>query len=260
MPARPHRQRLPARVPESARVPSRRVTAARALQPGTLRRGAGSEGAGRPRPPGPHPAPAYLAAVVIVQGRQAGRLGPGPRAHRGRRGVQADVHGGRGGGGGGSRGQCLGGRRVGASVRAGVRARGAGRGRRPGSAPPPPARPPARARYCSGRGRRGGPGAWARGKAAPAGPAAAGSPARLSAPAGPGGWRARPDGPFPSRLPPPRVRGGRKPSYTPPQKWDSPRPRYQGVAEPGRWQKRRNTFADGCCVTRSGPEPEAGRS
>lgn len=229
--ARPHRRHLPARVPESARVPSRRVTAARALQPGTLRRGAGSEGAGRPRPPGPHPAPAYLAAVVIVQGRQAGRLGPGPRAHRGRRGVQADVHGGRGGGGGGSRGQCLGGRRVGASVRAGVRARGAGRGRRPAERPAP-ARPPASAPYCSGRGRRGGPGAWALGGGRSRGPGSRRSPALLSAPAGPGGLRACPDGRLPSRLPPPRVRGGRKPYYTPPQKWDSPRPRYQGVAEP----------------------------
>lgn len=165
---------------------------------------------------GPHPAPAYLAAVVIVQGRQAGRLGPGPRAHRGRRGVQADVHGGRGGGGG-SRGQCLGGRRVGASVRTGVQARGAGRGRCPAERPAP-ACLPARARYCSGLGRRGGPGAGARGGGVPsAGQAAAGTPAGLSAPGGSGGLRASPDGPFPSRLPPPRVRGRRSLHDTPPR-------------------------------------------
>lgn len=96
--ARARRPRCCVRVPVCApRVPTSaatRLLLPPTLQPGTL---------------GP-PAylAAYLAAVVVVQVCQAGRLGPGPRTYRGRRGIQADVHGGRGGGGG-SRGQCLGG-------------------------------------------------------------------------------------------------------------------------------------------------------
>lgn len=148
----------PATAPMCPRECRRQMTPAGATARDALAPARGPKARAGPARLGPHPAPAYLAAVVIVQVRQAGGLGPGPRAHRGRRGVQADVHGGRGGGGG-SRGQCLGGRRVGVSVRAGLRALGAGRGRRPAERPAPtPPRPP---RYCSGLRRRRGPAARA---------------------------------------------------------------------------------------------------
>lgn len=107
--------------PQSGRVRSREVTPAPHSSPGRS---------------APAYLAAYLAAVVVVQVRQAGRLGPGPRTDRGRRGIQADVHGGRGGGG--SRGQCLGGQRWEPSA-----SRCASAGGGPGAAPGGELRPPA---------------------------------------------------------------------------------------------------------------------
>lgn len=170
--------------------------------------------------------------MVIVQVRQAGGLGPGPRAHRGRRGVQADVHGGRGGGG--SRGQCLGGRRVGVSVRAGLRARGAGWGRRPAERPAPAPAPPPRA-IVPASGAAEGPPAGARrwrGEVPSTGLAAARSPAWPIAPGGPGGLRACPGDTFPSRRSLPRVRGGRSRYDTPPRNGTLPALNIEGDNEP----------------------------
>lgn len=228
----------PPRAPRRARAPAPGDSCP-ALRPG--RGGPTSQGPRLARPP----TSTYLAAVVVVQVRQAGRLGPGPRAHRGRRGVQADVHGGRGGSGG-SRGQCLGGRRW-EPVRAGVRARGAGRGRRPAERPAP-----ARLRYCSGRGRRRGQGAGAS-RAGPCSP-----PGRLRAPRPsstaevPRGVCAGADGPFLSHLSPPRERR-EKPVWHPSPDGGHFLPSSLGRPSPqvARWREREegddcNSLGDGC--------------
>lgn len=135
--------------------------------------------------------------------RQAGRLGPGPRTYRGRRGIQADVHGGRGGGGGGSRGQCLGGQPWEPCASPCASAGGG-----PGAAPrgelrppvtPSPAPPASAIVPASGA---------AEGKGAPWSPWSPPSPPPLELVASPGG-------PILSRLLSPRARGKREISRSP---------------------------------------------
>lgn len=175
--------------PQSGRVRSREVTPAPRSSPGRS---------------APAYLAAYLAAVVVVQVRQAGRLGPGPRTDRGRRGIQADVHGGRGGGGGGSRGQCLGGRRWEPSASPCASA-GGGPGAAPGGELRPPATPspaPPASAIVRASGAAEGKGAlvlvWV--EQSPGSPP---SPPPLV-------LLARPTEPFLSRLLSPRARGKRK--------------------------------------------------